>query len=211
MTASAPGPAPASRSPLRFDRSRLTRLDVAVAVGALLYLVLLAVPWFRYDGYDFGFGYRSEGYSVNGFVSGLLTVAAVLLVAAGVWALLPAVTDLRVPFPRAVVPAGLAALAFLLTGVEWLTTFDVGFTVAGLLAFLTSAGLVALTVLRLLPDLRIGPAEPEPPVPAPEHQRPPDASASPWPDPGDLPRYGGSWQPPGSWQPQQNGPWTGGR
>jgi hypothetical protein len=193
MTASGPGPTPAHRSPLRFDRSRLTLIDVAVAVGAALYVVCLSVPWFRYDGYDLGFGYRSASYSVNGFVSGLLTLAAVLAVSAAAWALLPALADVRVPFPRATVTVALAALIFLLTVVEWLTTFDVGFTLAGLLAVLTSAAVLGLAVLRVLPDLRVGPALPEPPAP---HGRPAGPLVDRWPGPDDPPRYGGSWQPP---------------
>ncbi|WP_222269180.1 hypothetical protein [Modestobacter marinus] len=196
MTVSGPAPAPAGRGH-RFDRSRLTWIDVAVAVGAVLYVVCLSVPWFRYDGYDLGFGYRSASYSVNGFVSGLLTVAAVLVVAAGVWALLPALADVRVPFPRATLTVGLAALTFLLTVVEWLTTFDVGFTLAGLLAVLTSATVVSLAVLRVLPDLRVGPALPEPPASAPPDQ-PADPAGHRWPGHDDAPRYGGSWQPPQS-------------
>jgi hypothetical protein len=197
MTASGPARSPDGRG-RRFDRSRLSRLDVAVVVGTVAYLVCLSVPWFRYDGYDFGFGYRSASYSVNGFVSGLLTAAAVLLVAAAVWVLLPALADVRVPFPRGTVTVGLAALAFLLTVVEWLTTFDVGFTLAGLLAVLTSAAVVGLAVLRVLPDLRVGPALPEPPDSPPRDEPQPGPPAQPWPGRDDAPRYGGAWQPPQS-------------
>ncbi len=196
MTASGPALAPEERG-RRFDRSRLSRSDVAVAMGAVLYVVCLGAPWFRYDGYDLGFGYRSASYSVNGFVSGLLTVAAVLVVAAALWALLPAFADVRVPFPRAAVTVALTALTFLLTVVEWLTTFDVGFTLAGLLAVLTSAAVVALAVLRVLPDLRVGPALPETPAAAPP-DRPAGPEVHPWPERDDAPRYGGSWQPPQS-------------
>ena len=55
---------------------------------------------------------------------------------------------------RALAARGVA-LAFVLTLVEWLSTFDAGFTFAGLLTFLTSAALLAVAVVRVLPDLRL--------------------------------------------------------
>ena len=154
---SAPEQPPAPAAPRRVDPGRLRPADHAVAVGTLLYLVLLALPWFRTDGFDLGSGFAVPPVSVNGFDSGTLTVAAVLLLAASVWALLPAVADVSLPFPRSAVTAGLAAPAFLLTLVEWLSTFDAGFTLVGLLAFLTSAAVLTVAVLRLLPDL-LGPS-----------------------------------------------------
>jgi hypothetical protein len=94
------------------------------------------------------------GVSVDGFDSGTLTFACVLLLLASAWALLPAVAEVPVPFPRSAVTAGLAALAFLLTLIEWLSTVDAGFTFFGLLTFLASAAVLAFAVLRVLPDVR---------------------------------------------------------
>ncbi|MQA36397.1 hypothetical protein, partial [Modestobacter roseus] len=152
----APAPAPRRRPGLRV----LGWADLAVPAGALLYLVFLSVPWFSVPAYDLGFGYRAPATSVNGFRSVWLTAAFVLLVVAAVWSVLPAFREVRVPFPRAVVPAGLAALVFLTTLTEWLTTFDVGFTLMGLLAFLTATALLAVTISRLVPELRAAGAAP---------------------------------------------------
>ena len=135
------------------DLGRLRLADWAVALGTLLYLVFMVLPWYSIDGFDLGSGYRIPGVSVNGFDSGTLTVAFVLLLLASVWALLPAFVDVAVPFPRSFLTAGLAALAFVLTLVEWLSTFDAGFTFFGLLTFLASAAVLAFAVLRLLPEL----------------------------------------------------------
>ncbi|MGY1857062.1 hypothetical protein [Modestobacter sp. SYSU DS0290] len=151
-----PAPAPRRRPGLRV----LGWADLVVPAGALLYLVFLSVPWFSVPGYDLGFGYSAPGMSVNGFQSPLLTLALLLVLVAAVWSVLPAFREVRVPFPRAVVPAGLAALAFLLTLTEWLTTFDAGFTLMGLLAFLTATALLVVTLSRLLADLRAAGAAP---------------------------------------------------
>jgi hypothetical protein len=174
QTPGGPGQPPVPPARSRVDLSRLRPADYAVAAGTLLYLVCMALPWYSIDGFDLGSGFEVPGVSVNGFDSSTLTFAFVLLLLASVWALLPAVADVPVPFPRSFVPAGLAALAFLLTLIEWLSTFDAGFTFFGLLTFLASAAVLAFAVLRLLPDLRgagsvpgslAGPAQPQPPAP----------------------------------------------
>ena len=152
MTSSRPEGAPSRR---RLDLTRLCRADWAVAAGTLLYLVCLTLPWFRVHGIDLGSGFAVPGVSVNGFDSGVLVVALVLLLLASAWALLPAVAEGPAPSPRSSVTACLAALAFLLTLVEWLLTFDAGFTLFGLLTFLTAAAVLACAVLRLLPDLHL--------------------------------------------------------
>ena len=139
-----------------FDPGKLRLADYAVAAGTLLYLIFMIIPWYSVDGFDLGGGYSVPGVSVNGFDSGTLTFAFVLLLAATVWALLPAFADVKVPFPRSFVTVGLAALAFLLTLIEWLSTFDAGFTLMGLLTFLSSVAVLAFAVLRLLPDLKKG-------------------------------------------------------
>ena len=124
----------------RLDLTRLRRADWAVAAGTLLYLVCMTLPWFRVDGFDLGSGFAVPGVSVNGFDSGVLVVALVLLLLASGWALLPAVAEVPAPSPRSSVTAGLAAVAFLLTLVEWLSTVDAGFTLFGLLAVLGRGG-----------------------------------------------------------------------
>jgi hypothetical protein len=170
MTSSGAEPMPnAARKGVDLRRLRLA--DHAVAAGTVLYLIALLAPWYRVDGFDLGSGYRMPDVSVNGFDSGMLTVAFVLLVLASVWALLPAFADVPVPFPRAVLTAGLTALAFVLTLTEWLATFDTGFTLMGLLAFLSSAAVLAVAALRMLPELRAGGAVPGHP-----------ADAAPWAD-----------------------------
>jgi hypothetical protein len=151
----------------------------------------MTLPWFRVDGFDLGSGFVVPGVSVNGFDSGVLVVALVLLLLASGWALLPAVADVPGPSPSSSVTAGLAALAFLLTFVEWLSTFDAGFTLFGLLTFLAVAAVLACAVLRLLPGLHLRADLPRLAVaarwangPAPHFRRPgrqPPAGPSPGP------------------------------
>ncbi len=139
-----------------FDLKRLKLADVVVAAGALVYLVLAILPWI-----DFDEVYFSDDYDVNGFsLSGLVTLSFVLLLAAAVWALLPAVTDLRLGFPRSWVTVGLAGLALLFTLIAWIQALGYEFSVVGLLALLVTAAVVAFAVLRLLPELRTRPAVP---------------------------------------------------
>ncbi len=148
-----PPPRPAAAG---FDLKRLTVTDVVVAAGALLYLVLAVLPWI-----DFDEVYFSSGYDVNGFsFSGLVTLAFVLLLGAAVWALLPAVTELRLGFPRSWVTVGLAGSALLFTLIAWIQTFAYEFSIVGLLALLVTAAVTALAVLGLLPELRNRPAVP---------------------------------------------------
>ena len=166
MTSTAPDPAPGSppvpapradAAPARrrrVDLRRLSRADVLVAAGTVLFLVLLLVPWFRTAAFDHGFGHRATAASANGLASGLLVTALVLLVLAAGWSLLPAVADVPTPFPRSLVTAGLAVPAFLLTLVEWLTTLDLGVSVAALLALLTVAAVLAVAVRALVPEAR---------------------------------------------------------
>jgi hypothetical protein len=152
-------------------------LDLAIAGGTLLYLVFMSIPWFRVDGVDFGFGYAWPGYSVNGFDSGLLTFALVLLIAATGWTLLPTVRAVPVPFPRAVVTTALAALAFLITLVEWTTTLDAGFSVMALLTLIASAAVLVVAALRLVTEVRhrpvrAGAADPTGPAAYPQYPSP---------------------------------------
>lgn len=131
---------------------RLTRADRGIAVGAVVFLVLLVVPWFT--SIEVGGVEYDLPELVNGLDSGALLVALLLLAAAAAWTVLPAVKDLPTPFPRGVVTVVLAALAFLLTLVEWLDTLDVGFSVAAFLAVLTVTAVLVFAVLRVRTDLR---------------------------------------------------------
>jgi hypothetical protein len=151
MTSSGPEPAP---SGTRVDLGRLCRADCLVAAGTGLYLIFLALPWFSVDAFDLGSGFRSPGVSANGFDSGLLVVAAVLLVLAAGWTLLPAFADVPAPSPRALPTTVLAALGFVLTLVEWLSDLDLGFPLMGLLAVLSAVAVLASAALRLLAELR---------------------------------------------------------
>jgi hypothetical protein len=151
------GPQPTAQpvgSRRRFDPAVLRRSDLAVVTGTVLQLVFLALPWFRIDAFDLGSGYRFPAVSVNGFDSTTLTCAAVLQVLAAGWALLPASVEVPVPFPRSSLTAGLAAVAFVLTLVEWLSTFDTGFTLMGLLTFLCAVGVLVAAAWALLSELR---------------------------------------------------------
>ncbi len=137
-----------------FDLKRLKVADHVVAAGALAYLVLAILPWIDLD--DF---YFSGDYDVNGFsLSSLVTLSFVLLLAAAVWALLPAFADLRVGFSRSWVTVGLAGLALLFTLIAWIQAFEWEFSLVGLLALLVTAGVLAVALLRLLPELRQRPA-----------------------------------------------------
>ena len=140
--------------PRRVRPERVHLADVLVAAGTVLFALLLLAPWFRTEAHDLGFGHRIEAATADGLDSGLLVTALVLLVLAGGWGLLPAVADVRPPFPRELVTAGLTALAFLLTLLEWLTTLDIGVSVPGLLAVLTAAAVLAVAVRALVPQAR---------------------------------------------------------
>jgi hypothetical protein len=150
MTASGPE-RPPDDGAHREEPARLRRGDLAVAGGTLAYLVLLLLPWFSVDAFDLGSGFGLPGTGANGFDSGLLIAALVLLVLATVWVVLPAGLRAPVPFLGALATAGLVATAFVMTLVEWLATLDIGFSLAGLLALLTSGAVLLAAVLRLLP------------------------------------------------------------
>jgi hypothetical protein len=110
----------------------------------------------------------------------------VLLVVAGVWALLPAVRDLGLPFPRGFVTVGLTALAFLLTLAEWLSTFEGGFSLFALLTLLAAAAALTVAVLPLLRRLPARPAAAAGGTSWPPQQQP----DQPWQPPAQQPTYG---------------------
>ena len=183
---------------------RLTRTDGLIGLGAVLFAVLMVVPWFS------SIEVRGVEYdlarSANGFDSGALVLALLLLVAAGVWAALPAVKDLPTSFPRGIVTVALAALAFLLTLVEWLDTTDLGFSVAAFLAFLTVCAVLVLTVLRLRTELRVRAASRRAPRAGQEAPGEPDDGAG-WGRPEPI-GYDASQDGTPDWA-QAFGPYTG--
>jgi hypothetical protein len=146
--------------PVRRRRTRRPAgRDLVVVGGALLYAVLGLLPWASVT-YDVLGRISASGYGL----SVLVPVAAVLLAAAAGWTLLPA--DRRpAVVPAGAVPAGLAALAFLLTLVTALRGTDYGFEPVPLLA-LGVAGAVAGTAARAVPaqlrEQRPAPAGPVP-------------------------------------------------
>jgi hypothetical protein len=161
VTSTAPDPAPAApqsdvepASPRRVRVGRWDLADVLVTAGTVLFALFLLAPWVRREGFDLGSGHRVEAASADGLDSGLLVTALLLLVAASCWSLLPAFTTAAPPFPRALVTSALAALAFLLTLLEWLTDLDAGVGVTGLLAVLTAAAVLAVAVRQLVPQAR---------------------------------------------------------
>ena len=163
----ATGSASTAGSPPRRGRwQALTRPRVAVPACAVLFLAGMALPWFSTPAYDAGFGYRAPASTVNGFDAGMLVAALVLLALAAVLGLLPPRLVPRLPFPAVVATAGLAILALLLTVPEWLTTFDRGFTPAGLLTVLSAAAACVVALGASVAAVRAWPpAAPEPVVP----------------------------------------------
>jgi hypothetical protein len=147
----ATGPVPTRGRP-RVDLRRLRPADLAVAGGTLLYLIAAILPWYSVDAFDLGYGYRFPAVSANGFDSGLIVVAFVLLVLATGWALMPAVAEVPLPVPRSLLTIGLAALAALLTLIEWLSDLDGGFTAMGLVALLAAGVVLTAAVRRLVSE-----------------------------------------------------------
>jgi hypothetical protein len=141
---------------------RPARRDLAVAGGALLYAVLGLLPWASVT-FDVLGRISASGYGL----SVLVPVAAALLAAAAVWALLPAGRLPAVAVPRSAVPAGLAALALLLTLVTWLRSTDYGFEPVPLLATLVTVAVAGTAGRSVLAELRERPpsAPAEEPVP----------------------------------------------
>ena len=140
-------------SGVSFDAKKLTMASYVIAGGTLLYLILSLFTWYSF-GDDF------FGFSLQGWDNGNVKTAFFLFVLATVWALLPAFTDLKLGFPRSWITVGLAALGFVLTLFAWLDTFDVDFSVFGLLGMLTATAILVFSVLALLPELRNRPALP---------------------------------------------------
>lgn len=109
-------PAGARSAGSSFDPTRLGTADYAIAGLTLLFLVLTFFTW-----YDFGDEFFGVDISISGWTDGQVKLAFLLFLLASAWALLPAVVDLRLGFPRSLVTVGLAALGFLLTLFAWST------------------------------------------------------------------------------------------
>jgi hypothetical protein len=183
---------------ISFDAKRLKIADYVVAGGAVLFLLFALLPWYSED---FGFG---QSFSVNGFDLGTITTAFLLFLIAGVWALVPAVTEIKMPFPRSLVTVGLAALGLLLTLIGWIDSFDLpGFSFFALLSFLTAVAITAFAVLGLLPELKNRPGLPGGLADAAQwaNQQPPTFGAG---QPGAQQHYGQPQAPQQQYgQPQQ--------
>jgi hypothetical protein len=86
-----------------------------------------------------------------------VTAAFVLFLVAAVWAVLPAFVDLKLGFPHASITVGAAGLAWLLTLLAWIESFDGEFSIWALLGFLTATAILAFAVLALASGMRSRP------------------------------------------------------
>ena len=141
--------------PARPFVARPGRGDLAVAGGALLYVLLGFLPWASIT-YDVLGRISASGYGFSFLVPG----AAVLLVAAAAWALAPSLGAPPVGFPRSTVTLGLAALAVLLTLVTWLRSTDYGVEPVPLLALLVTVAAAASAARSLRPEWRAARSSP---------------------------------------------------
>lgn len=188
------GPGPGGAGGTSFDLERLKVADYVVAGGMVLYLVWALLPWVSFSYYYFS-------ASESGFrYSGLVTVSFLLFLLAAVWAVLPAITDVKTGFPRAWITVGLAGLGLIFTLMAWINSLhDGGFTVWPLLALLTAAAITVFAVLRVLPELHGPTAAPGGPTGSPQR------ADQPAPDATQELRVPGSPPPPGA--PPQGRPY----
>lgn len=184
-------PPPARAAGPGFERDRIRTGDLLVAGGALLHLVVGFLPWASVT-FDFVGRITASGYEF----SSLVVLSALLLLAAGAWAVLPAVQDVRVGFPRSALTFGLAAVALLFTLIAWLRSLDYDFQLPALLGVLSAAAVTVLAALSLLPELRDAPgAGQSPPYrPAPGPGQPQCRQPPPYGQPGpDAPPSSPGW------------------
>ena len=139
--------------------ARPGRGDLAVAGGALLYVLLGFLPWASVT-YDVLGRISASGYGLSHLVPG----AAVLLLAAAAWVLAPALGAPPVGFPRSTVTLGLAALAVLLTLVTWLRSTDYGVEPVPLVALLLTVAVAASAARSLPSEWRAAQPSPSPAV-----------------------------------------------
>ncbi|MGY1753172.1 hypothetical protein [Blastococcus sp. SYSU D01042] len=210
------------------DLSRVGLLDRLIAGTALLFTLFMLLPWYGFD--DEGLGDVDLDASTNGFSDtvgfgaftfdiGYATWPAVLawllLLAAAVWVLLPAIRTVPVPVPRTYVTAGLTGLALLLFLITWIDQLgladgpddDAGFSVVAFLALLTVLAAAVLGGLQLLKELRARKAgsgaaaggqeaSGQQPPARPYGQQDPGQPWSQQPSPPPQPPYGGPGAPP---------------
>ncbi|MCZ2848427.1 hypothetical protein [Modestobacter sp. VKM Ac-2978] len=171
MTSSGPEPAWAPPPPPAgvrgFDRSRLTTVDLLVAGGAVLYLLVGLLPWASVT-LDFAGRITASGYEF----SALVVLSALLLLGAGAWAVFPAVRPDRAGLLRAAPAVVLAAFALLCTLIAWLRSLDYGFQFPALLGVLVAAAVTVLAASSLLPGLRAWSGQQAGPAGAPAGSRP---------------------------------------
>jgi hypothetical protein len=139
------------------DLGRLRVLDWIVAGGALLFLGVALLPWWR-------LGNETFGVSLSGFSSSSVASAFVLFLLAALWALLPGIVKATVTFPRAGVTVGLVSLGLVLTFFAWLDTLQLAFSFWALLGFLTAVGITVAAGSALRRDLAERPPRPSPPA-----------------------------------------------
>jgi hypothetical protein len=217
--------APGSRR-TSVDLSKVGLLERLIAGSALLFTLFMLLPWYGFDddgfedvdastnGFSDAVGFGDFTFDV-GYATWPSILAWLLLLAAAVWVLLPAVTTVRVPVPRSVVTAGLtvlAALLFLITWIDQLGLTDgpddeAGFSVVAFLALLTVLTATVLAVLRALPELRArkaaGGQAPGAPHPGASHpgDQPPQGYGQTPPQPPYQQPYPPTQPPPGSQPP----------
>ena len=148
--------------------STIKVLDWLIPAGAVLLTLFMILPWFGFDEETDGIDDSVNGFSSSvdvggfgsfdiGYSTALSVIAWLLVLAAAVWAILPAFADLKLPFPRSLVTVGLCALALLLMLICWiqvLTIDEAPFSLIALLALLTVVAVTAAAVLTLLPELK---------------------------------------------------------
>ncbi|WP_164699871.1 hypothetical protein [Modestobacter sp. KNN46-3] len=182
-------------------------MDLLVAGGALLYLLVGLLPWASVT-FDFAGRITASGYEF----SALVVLSALLLLGAGAWAVLPAVRPARAGFLRAAPAVVLAALALLCTLIAWLRSLDYGFQFPALLGVLVAAAVTVLAAASLLPELRAWSGRQAGPAGAPTGSRPGGSQSLQHGGPlGGLPQYGRPHygQPTGWGQPHHGQPHPG--
>lgn len=178
---------------MKFDASRLSRLDWGIAGGAAVAFISLFLPWYGYSGGPAGFHLSASvsGWSVGfwGWAGALLVVlAGVLLVLRRMDTSLP-----ELPIGPALLTAGLAALGVVFILIRWSSlpsASGFGGSVGakyglfiGLIAGIVAAG-CAIVDLRAsgeaLPwaQAAASPAAPEAPAAPVVEPTPPDSSTT---------------------------------
>lgn len=108
---------------MSLDRSKLSTYDMGLAAAPVLFLIALLLPWVSISAE----GLPGFDDSSNGFGFGLATFAWILLIAAAVLAVLPAMgTSVKLPFPRGLALLGLTGLAAIFTLIALIDVLGAG-------------------------------------------------------------------------------------